>query len=844
MSKTSGMGRSIPGTSVDMNLSENLIEFRGEMWDAATDYWFGIHQIDIDWQTNADLTGVEETTFSSNGDLDTLLNLDIPNRRLEVGATSPSNNPVTRYTSGTLREAQTFPYTAGWGVSHIKTTFWGPDVYNNDPSPGPVRNQHGVLLRWQEIGGFKTAVVVWHDIVFASPHVINIGVWRGDGVTFDNRQGGATMTALPDFWNWTGATRTSGVVTINTVTPDPAARPVIVGDRIHIVDTAGTSFDCDILVTSVTSSSITGTQAWPPSPVDASVVTSGTASRVFPYDIEVIVEGTYVKVRACHTGDPMPAWSLLGTDTRVIAYDLESETAARRAAIPTPRGTGRIGCVSSHVGWDPIVKGRYGTFYGSNSTTDDILDVAQVIELETAQAITLTGGSSTPATVTPAVIATTAALPASTENIGARPAAAATVAALPASTRQVGATATPAVAATTTAAPAATPLAGTGGTAAPAVTATAVTAPLSGRNIGAGPAATATTVAAPAAASQAGATTNPAVAATTTALPAAGAAGSSPATLLPAVITATSSAPQATAASGTLASPAVAATSAALAATAENVAAGPAVTATAATAPAAVKQTGATVLPTVVGGVGALPAPTLLAGGGVTVAPAATAMMVAAPAAAVGATVGALVIARAFATPQAAPAVAAGPVVVARAFLLPASTEATAAGPAAVAATAALAQSLEEIGAGPGPLPVVAGLPPATLLAGGGATVTPAAVGTLLAAPQPGAAVRAEAAVIARQAALGAPSTALGIVAAPAAVAAVVAVPAAARLTAWRVTATPLALTVAMGTPLILLPGTIWPIILGVTEAALSWDAGEAHAAGTFAASEAEGAGQ
>jgi hypothetical protein len=138
------------------------------------------------------------------------------------------------------------------GHSRIRSILSGTDqnvvTANNVPQRG---HAHGV----QQSGGLWTAAVVWHDIAFNSPGVLNVGIWRQE--TSPGAVGAVFQAAnLVDQAAVSAAQRVSNVVTLTV----PTGHGFVKGDVVT-TDLANNSYDGTFTLSSVTATTVVYTQA-------------------------------------------------------------------------------------------------------------------------------------------------------------------------------------------------------------------------------------------------------------------------------------------------------------------------------------------------------------------------------------------------------------------------------------------------------------------------------------------------------------------------------------------------------------------------------------------------------
>lgn len=494
MGATSGRGRLLNGSGADRVKRNNLTEFRGTLWEAVTDWFFGYTSVNHDWNSPGDADLFFKWTYTADGTQESELTTNPDTHTAEVEAVAGSAVDISN-----LREVFVIPETNTWGIAHAQTEIVSGPYWS---AGGNVKPQHGLALRAQE-DTERRAVIAWHDVAFGNPHAINLGVWSGnlDGTGFTNRQISMTM-ALGQAYTVTAATRVSNEVTAtiaghnlrlgdrinvdfgtlwdptlsvratNIVTHTITGHPFVTGDKVQVA--FGGTFDGTFILTGATATTITygqtGSDETSASGAgliidktddrDSQIITAktadtvsytdagpdktigaGTASRQFPYYMEARVSGNIGEVRCWDRDASRPAWdsptnSLLvdldsylrnftvtaavrtnnlvtltigthplavgerinvdlanasydGSNFRISAItdttvsyphtgaDLGTSTGtmtrigcgANVADVngnPTPKGTGRIGFVSSHLGTRDDCKVVYGELFGDN----------------------------------------------------------------------------------------------------------------------------------------------------------------------------------------------------------------------------------------------------------------------------------------------------------------------------------------------------------------------------------------------------------------------------------------------------------------------------------------------
>lgn len=231
MSTTSGKARQLLAARTGIKFS-NLAEFRGQTWEAITDYFFGYTSVDLDWSDTADSTRFNRWVYTSDGTgIDNQVTVIPTVHRVELESIAGTSDGTSNE-----RDLFTIPETASWGIAHAQCEIYGGPKFlagtTSDENQLHVVPQHGIGLRAQEDGDKRRTIIAWHDVAFALPQTINLGVWSGnlDGTGFTNRQANLAMD-LDENYVVTAASRVndddSGLIFDGTVatwaTPDTAS---------------------------------------------------------------------------------------------------------------------------------------------------------------------------------------------------------------------------------------------------------------------------------------------------------------------------------------------------------------------------------------------------------------------------------------------------------------------------------------------------------------------------------------------------------------------------------------------------------------------------------------------
>ena len=141
------------------------------------------------------------------------------------------------------RSSFTIPGSPG-GYSRIRSR-WAGQAYSAASGKLPQRGHvHGMGI---QTDGKRRGIIVWHDITFSQPQILNLGQWEAnaDGSGFV-----ATSIAVETV-NVSAAARTTNVVTLTV----PTGHGFVANDLIT-VDLADNSYDGIFQVTSVTATTI------------------------------------------------------------------------------------------------------------------------------------------------------------------------------------------------------------------------------------------------------------------------------------------------------------------------------------------------------------------------------------------------------------------------------------------------------------------------------------------------------------------------------------------------------------------------------------------------------------
>lgn len=192
MSVTTGKGRILNGSGADRIKRWNLTEFRGTLWDAATDWFLGYNSVDFDWSTTADSAKFRTWVYTDANSIVTQIDIDPSQHQVTANAISGDAYGLSNH-----RELYVIDETATWGVAHAQCEIVGNMFYTGntlDDDGLVVKPQHGIGLRAQEDTKRRTAIA-WHDIAIGLPQSVNLGVWSGnlDGSGFANRQANLAM---------------------------------------------------------------------------------------------------------------------------------------------------------------------------------------------------------------------------------------------------------------------------------------------------------------------------------------------------------------------------------------------------------------------------------------------------------------------------------------------------------------------------------------------------------------------------------------------------------------------------------------------------------------------------
>lgn len=245
---------------------------------------------------------------------------------------------VTSGVDGNDRRVHLFPTSEFSAVDMEVYSVW----YSGDTL---MAGQQGHAMRSfidYDAGTYRIGMV-WQNIIFAVPWIINLAVWTGPigGPEGSMTQNGAINGTLEGLRIASGgqvlaSSRSGNVATYQVAQP----HRVLVGDLLYIQDMETPSFDATgfAITTSPTSFSIS--QAGP-DVISGGTGTFGNGSRTFPYQVRSRVydlSPTIMEVKAWPFGVDEPAygdplWSLTWTDPATHAH----------------RGYGQAGILNAHV---------------------------------------------------------------------------------------------------------------------------------------------------------------------------------------------------------------------------------------------------------------------------------------------------------------------------------------------------------------------------------------------------------------------------------------------------------------------------------------------------------------
>jgi hypothetical protein len=230
-----------------------------------------------------------------------------------------------------------------WRDGEVTAVLNGPSTYVSGNRP-----QMGVVLRYQQIGGFHVGFVVWYDIFVGDPRVLNISGWRGNGGATLNQAAGGQYTAevsrdlrvyaverisFGGFFNgyYCHPYHLHGLVAGNSVTID-------VNDNTYDA-TGEATLNPDRDKGSLQLSETVTQSAEAYKVTSGAVVLANAHQRYFPYVVKARLIGNTISVKAWRGRyEAEPA------DWQAVV------TVATDADFPTlPSGPGRFGLVASHA---------------------------------------------------------------------------------------------------------------------------------------------------------------------------------------------------------------------------------------------------------------------------------------------------------------------------------------------------------------------------------------------------------------------------------------------------------------------------------------------------------------
>jgi hypothetical protein len=201
-----------------------------------------------------------------------------------------------------------------------EVTFFGAKdtAYSLGQRTGSGYGQQGIILRYNSSGGIADpdrpwAVVIWHDIAFGAPYVINSAIWEPDGVGFNNHgtsldftlKGGFDLNPLVQI-QAQGGSLTSNVATL--LAPHHNVR---VKDRIGVTVPTATGLN----VSTAEVASIVDAARFTYPKTNANIANAWAPgwgvnySRVFPLTLKARMIGTRLYVKQWPAGQGEPDWS-------------------------------------------------------------------------------------------------------------------------------------------------------------------------------------------------------------------------------------------------------------------------------------------------------------------------------------------------------------------------------------------------------------------------------------------------------------------------------------------------------------------------------------------------------
>jgi len=287
---------------------------------------------------------------------------------VQIG-TSPNTYTLTTPNTGSVFNVQRgrLTYAAGGDGNDHKFYVW-PEARRNSrirgtwydhsiKTVGAPGVQMGYCHRLRtDPDGITRAFVVRHDITFGQDHIVQAGLWRwtpGGVLTLDANDVGTFpgLTGIVRTINIAAASRTGNVVTATGIT-DPVSgfTTTLIGGHTYTANFPDAGYNVTFIATN-------GTQ-WPQVAADDPGSGAGTVNDldgVFPLNVDSIMQGPTLSVKAWRTSQPEPSWG-----------DPAFNLVMRQAAVdPYPDAEGRKGLVVCHAGvagmfaeWGPIERGR------------------------------------------------------------------------------------------------------------------------------------------------------------------------------------------------------------------------------------------------------------------------------------------------------------------------------------------------------------------------------------------------------------------------------------------------------------------------------------------------------
>lgn len=228
-----------------------------------------------------------------------------------------------------------------WEAGEIRGLWYGGPAFG-----GTVRPQHGFVLGLAKRGAVWSCIIMWHDVLFGVPWILNLGIWQWPLTPTGDVPGiraGNFVSTIQKTVTFTDASRTSNVV---TAVGAPAGHGLAAGDRIS-ADFVDATYDGPRTIATTPASPGT-TVTWPQTAANDASAGAGSIVRTYPHMAALRRNGPIVSGKVWPvTMAEEPDWS---DPSYAMTVDLRTlGTGADILAVPTPEGSGLAGFLQGHT---------------------------------------------------------------------------------------------------------------------------------------------------------------------------------------------------------------------------------------------------------------------------------------------------------------------------------------------------------------------------------------------------------------------------------------------------------------------------------------------------------------